>query len=152
MWSWEQRTGRLLLNHNLVGIGYSGADDDNKDDPDDAKNNPELQAQKNVGPIPRGRYRIGAPFNHQLRGPYCLRLDPLPGTETFGRDGFLIHGDSIRAPGTASHGCIILARAHRVAIWESGDRVMEVVEGGLTIRFGDEGSELGLRNPAIETA
>jgi hypothetical protein len=33
-----------------------------------------------------------------------------------GRDNFLIHGDSIAAPGTASHGCIILNRLARERI------------------------------------
>lgn len=40
---------------------------------------------------------------------------------------FRIHGDSIRAPGTASHGCIILPRAIRDRIWASGDRALQVV-------------------------
>jgi hypothetical protein len=52
---------------------------------------------------------------------------PDPGTETFGRGEFRIHGDSIAHPGTASHGCIILPRAVRDAIWRSGDRALEVV-------------------------
>jgi hypothetical protein len=52
---------------------------------------------------------------------------PDRGTETFGRSEFRIHGDSIAHPGMASHGCIILPRAVRDAIWRSGDRALEVV-------------------------
>ena len=61
-------------------------------------------------------------------GPFTLVLAPAPGTETHGRSAFRIHGDSIRLPGTASHGCIILPRPVREAIWASGDRDLEVVE------------------------
>jgi hypothetical protein len=45
----------------------------------------------------------------------------------FGRSGFLIHGDSIIRPGTASRGCIILAREIREQIAASGDADLEVV-------------------------
>jgi len=44
-----------------------------------------------------------------------------------GRSAFLIHGDSIAAPGTASHGCIILARPDRERIAESGVKQLVVV-------------------------
>src|ERR1035438_5538324 len=40
-------------------------------------------------------------------------LTPESGTNTFGREGFLIHGDSVQNPGTASHGCIILPQLGR---------------------------------------
>jgi len=46
---------------------------------------------------------------------------------TFGRDGFLIHGDSVRHPGDASEGCIILPRRFRERIWTSEDTDLEVV-------------------------
>ena len=61
-------------------------------------------------------------------GPFTILLEPAPGTDTLGRSAFRIHGDSVRAPGTASHGCIILPRAIRDHIWRSGDRDLEVVE------------------------
>ncbi|HYE46677.1 MAG TPA: hypothetical protein VEA44_12995, partial [Caulobacter sp.] len=56
--------------------------------------------------------------------------EPVPDDvhEATGRSAFRIHGDSVRAPGTASKGCIILPRAVREAIWRSGDRDLEVVE------------------------
>jgi hypothetical protein len=52
----------------------------------------------------------------------------MAGTYTYGRDGFMIHGDSIANPGTASEGCIVLRRNERQAIWESNDHVIEVVQ------------------------
>lgn len=130
-WRYEQRTGRLLHQGELVAIGYSGADDgDGVLEPGEGRNAPEREDQRNVGPIPRGQWMIqGRPFFSELRGPYCLRLVPAPDTDTHGRSAFLIHGDSKKKPGTASHGCIILPRAVRERIWTSGDRYLEVVEG-----------------------
>jgi hypothetical protein len=113
----------------LVGRGYSGADPDPKQvgEAGEGKNDPADQGVKNVGPIPRGRYRIGLPHFHKTAGPYTMRLHPVPGTELFGRDGFLVHGDSASAPGTASHGCVVLPRVDRMRIGESGDEDLEVV-------------------------
>jgi hypothetical protein len=56
-----------------------------------------------------------------------MALIPKEGTDTFGRSGFLIHGDSVAMPGTASHGCIILSRDLREQISASGDNQLEVV-------------------------
>lgn len=95
-------------------IGYSGSGVH--------KNKPASQSLKGLGPIPQGRWRIGAPYRSQSVGPYALRLTPDTSTKTFGRTALLIHGDSIKAPGTASNGCIILPRSVRERIWTSGDR------------------------------
>ena len=100
-----------------IGMGYSGHGP--------GKNNPDMQAEHDVGPIPVGRYTIGPPEDGH--GGFALRLTHDPGNEMFGRDGFLIHGDSVSEPGTASLGCIILPRMIRWAIWGSGDRDLEVV-------------------------
>ena len=104
----------------LLGTGYSGAGD--------GKNNPATQSMKNVGPIPVGLYRIGSPVDTVTHGPHVLPLTPNPQNSMFGRDGFLIHGDSVVAPGTASEGCIILSRAVRDAISASRDRDLQVVD------------------------
>jgi len=52
-----------------------------------------------------------------------MRLTPESGTETFGRSGFLIHGDLAGEVGKdlASDGCIILARDLREEISDSND-------------------------------
>ena len=60
-------------------------------------------------------------------GPYVLPLTPDPENLMYGRDGFLIHGDSITNPGSASEGCIILPRSARTMIAASGDNRLEVV-------------------------
>lgn len=128
MWVYRQQTGELFRDGLLVAKGYSGADDDNVDQPDDHKNNPAEQEWRSVGPIPRGKWLIeGPPFTSERTGPYVLRLSPNPDTDTFGRGDFEIHGDSKRAPGTASRGCIVLPRPTREAIWASGDHTLLVV-------------------------
>ena len=120
MWSFAQKTGDLLQDGEVVGHGYSGLDE--------GKNNPSMQAVKNLGPIPQGDWQIiGLELTTPDHGPFVLRLAAVAGTNTFGRDGFLIHGDSIKSPGCASHGCIIMPRIVREHIWNSGDRDLEVV-------------------------
>lgn len=119
MWKWVQLTGELMYDGQVEAQGYSGAGD--------GKNNPAMQRMANVGPIPQGLYYIGAPRDTDDHGPYVLPLIPFPENEMFGRAGFLIHGDSIKAPGTASEGCIILGRLYREAIYKSNDRVLKVI-------------------------
>ena len=115
MWTYLQSTGELLHDDKHVAFGYSGA-------PGAAKNNPSMQNVHNTGPIPRGIYEIGEPEDTQAHGPFVLPLTPHADNQMFGRAGFLIHGDSIQHPGTASQGCIILARLFRLRIAQSGDQ------------------------------
>lgn len=124
-WRYEQKTGRLLYlasdeaTAERVAIGYSGAGE--------GKNNPAMQDVHNVGPLPVGKYEIGEPTDTKTHGPYVLHLTPDPANEMFGRGSFLIHGDSVVNPGTASEGCMIFSRTIRERIWASGDRQLEVV-------------------------
>ena len=120
MWTYAQKTGALRQNGNLVGTGYYGFED--------GKNNHDMQAIHDVGPIPQGEWTVaGPPFNTAEHGPFVLRLDPSSATNTFGRSGFLMHGDAINAPGTASKGCIIMPRPVREQVWNSGDTSLQVV-------------------------
>jgi hypothetical protein len=119
-WTYAQKTGELQQDGKHVATGYSGAGS--------GKNNPQLENMPNTGPIPAGEWTItGPPCNTTEHGPYVLRLNPRPQTQTFGRSGFLIHGDSKEHPGCASEGCVILPRAVREQVWRSGDRDLEVV-------------------------
>ena len=122
MWTYEQLTGRILQDNQLVGVGYAGSPQ--------GKNNPDKQEVSQVGPLPRGTYTISAPQNSPHTGPYTLDLTPDPGNQMFGRADFRIHGDSIEHPGTASEGCVITARSIREHIWTSGDHELQVVRGG----------------------
>lgn len=119
MWLYGQLTGSLRgVNIGVIAHGYAGNGA--------GKNNPDMDHVSNTGPLPRGKYTIGPPYNSR-HSPYTLRLKPDPKNVMHGRSGFLIHGDSIANPGTASRGCIILPRAIRQKIWESGDHDLQVV-------------------------
>ncbi len=119
MWTYEQSKGKLSHNGVFVATGYSGFGE--------GKNNPSKQAEQGVGPIPQGLWHIGAPFDSPDHGPYVLRLSPAPETMTFGRSGFLIHGDSLEHPGLASRGCIIMPRNIREQIHNSNDGSITVI-------------------------
>lgn len=120
MWTWDQSSG-VMTRAGKSFAGYAGNGR--------GKNNPAMQAAKGIGPIPAGKWRmVEQPYNSPNTGPYTIKLQPELGTNAFGRSEFRIHGDSIKSPGTASHGCIILPRAVREAIWGSGDRELLVLE------------------------
>lgn len=121
MWSYQIPTGKLTTGTGvLAGVGYSGHGS--------GKNNAAMcnvhgyEGVEDAGPLPTGYYTIkGPPTTTATHGPYVLTLAPDSGNEMFGRDGFLIHGDSIAFPGRASLGCIVLPHAIRVLVWASGD-------------------------------
>jgi hypothetical protein len=127
MWTYVQRTGELLHAGSHEAFGYSGYDD--PDTGQDGKNNPDLQRVAEVGPIPVGTYTIGIPEDTLTHGPFVLPLTPDLANQMFGRAGFLIHGDSVVEPGTASRGCIIMPRSIRTDIALSGDNSLEVISG-----------------------
>lgn len=118
-WRYEQASGNLSRDGIFLCRGYAGHGV--------GKNNPDMQTVHDVGPIPRGRWRMTAMLDTPEHGPRVIRLRAEEGTVTFGRDGFLIHGDSIAAPGEASHGCIIIGRIQREQVWRTQDTALEVV-------------------------
>jgi hypothetical protein len=125
MWVWDQGAGTLSRDGALVSRGYSGKGA--------GKNNPALQGMAGIGPLPRGRWKLVNIYDSANVGPRTITLHAADATpddthDATGRGAFRIHGDSIRAPGTASKGCIILPRAIREQMWRSGDRDLEVVE------------------------
>ncbi len=124
MWKWDQSEGKLYHNDKFISSGYSGKGR--------GKNNPKLENVPGIGPIPAGTWKIVERYNSANVGPYALTLyavdNNLDDTDNrTGRGAFRIHGDSIKAPGTASKGCIILPRLIREKIWTSGDRDLIVV-------------------------
>jgi len=100
---YSQGTGSLRCTDDRTGAeylscgGYAGTGD--------GRNNPDMDGQSNVGPLPRGDYTVGPAFTHAHAGPNTRRLTPLPGTDMHGRDGMLMHGDNPRHD--ASNGCIV---------------------------------------------
>jgi hypothetical protein len=130
-WTYYQSTG--VLEHNgkpFAAGGYSGAYV--------FVNNPDKEAFHDMGPIPRGNWWIGPPTNYYTGKKYALPLTPV-GHQAYGRKHILIHGDLLhrKEPGhgvstppqrAASSGCIILSpEAVRRAIWQSGDRALQVL-------------------------
>jgi hypothetical protein len=86
-----------------------------------------MQNVPELGPIPAGKWIIETFFNDPGgKGPIVAHLTPGDGTETFGRTGFMIHGDNAEVNHTASHGCIILPHFVREMIMASADRELEV--------------------------
>ncbi|HTW24049.1 MAG TPA: tlde1 domain-containing protein [Candidatus Baltobacteraceae bacterium] len=122
MWTFIQRTGELLHDGMPKGAGYSGAGP--------GKNNPTMQSDHGVGPIPCGFYSIAGLIDHDPAcGEYVLVLTPDHANEMFGRTGFRWHGDSAEHPGQASHGCIVSARALRSEAWDGDDHNLHVISG-----------------------
>ena len=122
-WTFQQLTGNFIdPDGALKGKGYSGQPPHSND--------PTAQDQHNIGPIPQGLWQavelIPQSTSH---GPYAIRLEPYPATVTFGRSGFMLHGDSIARPGFASDGCIIQSRDIRELFWNSPDHDILVVSG-----------------------
>jgi hypothetical protein len=118
MWVYRQRDGLLEHNGKPVANGYSGSGF--------WKNKPKYEGLQGLGPIPRGLYKISLPYTSKNVGPFALALTPV-GHDALDRTNLRIHGDSIEHPGEASHGCIVLARAVRVRIDQSGDRFLQVI-------------------------
>lgn len=119
-WEYRQQSGDVYHNGNYVATGYSGIGA--------GRNNPDMQERSGLieaGPIPRGNYRIGHPRRSARTGPHVLDLTPV-GHNAEGRNAFQIHGDSTSHPGRASTGCIILPRAIREQISNSGDDSLQV--------------------------
>lgn len=114
-------TGTLLHNGQFWGTGYSGAGKTLAE----GRNNPGMITVRNHGPIPPGVYDIGLPYTHPHEGPCVMNLTPEPGTDTFGRSAFHIHGDNARHD--ASQGCIILGPAIRTQIANMGEKKITVM-------------------------
>src|ERR1700691_779808 len=112
MYTYRQSTG--VLDHDGVFLLNCDAGHG------DGVNNPAMQDQHDVGPLPQGRYTMTSLIDSPHTGLATIVLDPDPANQMFGRSGFRIHGDNAIANRTASDGCIIAGRAaDRVGIWNS---------------------------------
>ena len=112
---YEQRTGAFgIINAEFdcpIAEGYSGRGV--------GLNEPEAEDIPQVGPIPKGVYRLRVMAHIRFAAP-AIHCEPDEETrETlreFGRSGFWIHGDNTRADRSASRGCIILDLHTRRAV------------------------------------
>lgn len=124
-WEYSQSKGSVTHVDNKTGArtpagsGYSGTGP--------GLNNPSQQSTPDVGPIPQGSYTIGPQTNSPNTGPGVLPLTPDPGTNTFGRNAFQIHGDNAQGNQSASEGCIVTGPGVRNKIAGSGDNTLVVV-------------------------
>jgi hypothetical protein len=120
-WTYEQLTGNLFdPSDELQGKGYSGQPP--------YSNDPAAQNLEGLGPIPQGLWRAVELIPESTHGPFAIRLEPYETTETFGRSGFLMHGERVTPPpGYASDGCIIQSRDVRERFWDSTDHDIQVV-------------------------
>lgn len=116
-WEYNQRTGEMTHNGSHYANGYSGSPE--------GKNDPSKEHVGFVGPIPRGYWRITR--HTRSKGNWTIELEPVAGTNTFGRDAFRIHGDNAKTLGSSSEGCIIINGANvRRNIFNSGDDILVV--------------------------
>lgn len=127
MWTYHSDSGTLEHNGVGIGSGYSGHAPNGRGIAPDGINNPLLESDPDVGPIPRGQYQIGPFFTDPEKGPLVAHLTPLPGTLTYGRSGFMMHGDNSAGNESASLGCIVLPHLVRAQVAASFDTSLEVV-------------------------
>ena len=128
MWTYEQSTGIVRdENGTIQGIGWAGNGP--------GLNNPDFESVRNVGPLPKGFYTIGTPYDHTPEngyprnlGPYVMNLTPDDSNEMYGRGDFRIHGAAITNPDMSSDGCIVQARPARERIWNGNlDHRLQVI-------------------------
>ena len=120
-WKYHSDTGLIVSPTGVkLGDGYSGNGA--------GLNNPAMESVLMHGPIPRGAWTVG-PFHDDPggKGPVVAHLTPIEGTDTFGRSGFMIHGDNSALDHSASEGCIVAPRFIREQI-RDGLSVCSVLE------------------------
>lgn len=117
--TYSQISGGISLDDENIGDGYSGFGS--------GLDNPSLEAEHDVGPIPRGKWHIDRwDDHHGTKGPCVAVLSPVD-HDAHGRSAFLIHGDNPDVNHSASHGCIIASRPIRQQLRDSGQTELEVI-------------------------
>lgn len=118
-WTWDQSAGVMYdPDGNKFAGGYSGKGA--------GLNNPAMQHVVATGPIPQGMWKIGPLRSSKRTGRNIADLTPMPGTNTFGRSAFQIHGDNSKGNRSASSGCIIINPV-RVVLINSPINLLKVV-------------------------
>ena len=109
--SYNQVTGEFTNeNSEVIAKGWAGHGV--------GKNAPEHQMDHELGPLPQGVYAIG-PWGDWSTQNYPKHLGPLIASltqvegESYGRDGFFIHGPGGPDPLQSSKGCIEVYRIDR---------------------------------------
>jgi hypothetical protein len=68
--------------------------------------NPRYADRRNIGPTPPNTYDL-VRLEGRFHGVEALRMVPLDGSRTFGRDGFLTHTYMLRGHPAQSNGCVV---------------------------------------------
>lgn len=119
MYTFSQSSGIHRHNGILFGSGWAGQGK--------GRNNPDMQNVHGIGPLPRGKYKIGKAYHHPHLGPLTMDLTPDPSNEMFDRSDFRIHGAAFVHPELSSEGCIILPHPVRQGIDTGIDKDLEVI-------------------------
>ena len=127
-WVYKQATGELLKpDGTRLAFGFAGHSE--------GLNCSAKQDVHSLGPLPVGDYNMTGWIESDPHTGMCtIVLEAVPGSVTFGRDGFRIHGarsldkSGLSAFLTSSDGCICVSDCvGRRSIWDSGDHLLRVV-------------------------
>ena len=116
--NYSQTSGQMTQDDGtLVATGFSGNNSRPGVNPNHLQgmNNPEMQSVHCIGPLPQGTYSVGPWGPHSELGPNSAALTQTSG-ETYGRDGFYIHGPGENDPENSSEGCIVIGHDERIAV------------------------------------
>lgn len=128
MLTYSQSTGIMTRDGAVIARGFAGNDSRPGVNPGHIHgfNNPDAQDVHCIGPLPQGLYNIVEwQDEHPGLGPIVAILQQVEG-ETFGRDGFRIHGAAAVDPLNSSEGCIVLPYGERVALRATGETQLRV--------------------------
>ena len=131
-WAYESSTGKLRNAAGaLIATGYAGG---NEGKNPEGVNNPAMQDQRGIGPLPFGpqadgspnMFTFGEPVEHSQLGPFAIPLIPDPANTMFGRSDFYCHGDTTPS-GNASMGCVIMPLYIRKILAASADNCIAIL-------------------------
>ena len=117
---WSQSKGQMTDDDgHAIATGWAGNNKNPKWNPrkTPGKNCTAYEDMHNIGPLPRGLYKVGQWGPHPELGELSATLTQIDG-ETFGRDSFYIHGPD-KDPefyGEESRGCIVLPHDQRLKV------------------------------------
>jgi hypothetical protein len=115
--NYQISTGQLTDDDGtLIATGFAGNNSRPGVNPDHIQglNNPAMVSVRCIGPLPPGLYRVGSWGDHPPVGPDSASLTQIGG-ETYGRDGFFLHGPGAD-PENSSEGCIVIGHLERIKV------------------------------------
>lgn len=119
-WLYVQRTGHLYRpDGSLLTTAYAGHGA--------GVNQPALQDQIGIGPLPTGLYTIGTNRPGTHMGPIAIALLPDAANQMHGRAEFYCHLDTRTRDHSASAGCIVMGVGPLAQIAQARGQKIEVV-------------------------